>query len=172
MCLDSGCLKYDRLWVTNSLRGCLMFDLTVDVLVEAVHSGVGTGLAPDSFMIIRNLLDRIEDSNTGKVIDALHVSDYDSESILNNTCRPTVAITGASGLPDSKTAGNVLRSSTTIRVSIRLPPLYNSKDAIEVIQQTITKDPPFNANIKIDIRPPGDGSNNKTFSEKLSKSLN
>jgi acetylornithine deacetylase/succinyl-diaminopimelate desuccinylase-like protein len=206
MCLDSGCLDYDRLWVTNSLRGCLMFDLTVDVLVEAVHSGVGTGLAPDSFMIIRNLLDRIEDSKTGKVIDALHVeipsirveeskkvaelmgkqvfkgvkflpgvksiSEDNSESILNSTWRPTVAITGASGLPDSKTAGNVLRSSTTVRVSIRLPPSYNSKDAIEVIQQTLTKDPPFNAQIKIDIRPPGDGWNNKTFSDKLSKSLN
>ena len=206
MCLDSGCLDYNRLWVTNSLRGCLMFDLTVEVLVEAVHSGVGTGLAPDSFMIIRNLLDRIEDSNTGKVIEALHVdipqnrveeagkvaelmgsqvfkgvkflpgvksiSDNNTESILNNTWRPTVAITGASGLPDSKTAGNVLRSSTTVRVSIRLPPSYNSKDAIEVINQTLSKDTPFNAKVTIDIRPPGDGWNNKQFSEKLHNSLN
>lgn len=73
VCLDSGAQDYDTLWITTSLRGNLAIDLTVQTLEEGVHSGAGTGLAADSFMIIRNLLDRVEDSKTGKLHDMFHV---------------------------------------------------------------------------------------------------
>jgi acetylornithine deacetylase/succinyl-diaminopimelate desuccinylase-like protein len=73
VCLDSGCQTYDTLWVTTNLRGNALVDLTVDVLEEAVHSGSGTGLAPDSFNIIRTLLDRVENSQTGVVNDIFQV---------------------------------------------------------------------------------------------------
>ena len=52
MCLDSGAQDYDTLWVTSSLRGNLIIDITCEVLEIGVHSGAGTGLAPDSFMIL------------------------------------------------------------------------------------------------------------------------
>jgi acetylornithine deacetylase/succinyl-diaminopimelate desuccinylase-like protein len=73
VCLDSGAQDYDTLWVTTSLRGNLIVDITAEVLEEGVHSGAGTGLAPDSFMILRNILDRIEDSKTGRVNELFHV---------------------------------------------------------------------------------------------------
>jgi acetylornithine deacetylase/succinyl-diaminopimelate desuccinylase-like protein len=73
VCLDSGAQDYDRLWVTSSLRGNLIVDITCEVLAEGVHSGAGTGLAPDSFMILRNILDRLEDSTTGRVNSAFQV---------------------------------------------------------------------------------------------------
>ena len=41
ICLDSGGLSYDRLWLTSSLRGNLVASVRVDVLTEGVHSGVG-----------------------------------------------------------------------------------------------------------------------------------
>ncbi len=66
--LDSSCGDYDRLWVTNSLRGMIGGAIKVEVLKEGVHSGEASGIVPSSFMIIRNLLDRVEDSKTGKVI--------------------------------------------------------------------------------------------------------
>ncbi|HYH49566.1 MAG TPA: M20/M25/M40 family metallo-hydrolase [Acidimicrobiia bacterium] len=72
--LDSWCWSYDRLWVTTSLRGLLGVELTVEVLTEGVHSGMAGGVVPSSFRILRRLLDRVEDSATGKVlVDALHV---------------------------------------------------------------------------------------------------
>jgi acetylornithine deacetylase/succinyl-diaminopimelate desuccinylase-like protein len=67
VCLDSGCATYDRLWVTTSLRGHVRFRLGVEVLREGVHSGVGGGIAPDSFRIVRALLSRLEDEATGTV---------------------------------------------------------------------------------------------------------
>ena len=38
LCLDSGCLDYERWWVTTSLRGLVGGTLRVDILTEGVHS--------------------------------------------------------------------------------------------------------------------------------------
>ncbi len=68
VCLDSGALTYDRLWVTNSLRGVVNLSLTVEVLRHGVHSGSAGGVVPSSFRILRLLLDRLENPRTGEVL--------------------------------------------------------------------------------------------------------
>jgi acetylornithine deacetylase/succinyl-diaminopimelate desuccinylase-like protein len=67
VCLDSGAANYEHMWCTTSLRGLIAGVLRVQILKEGVHSGVGSGIAASSFRIIRQLLDRIEDVNTGKM---------------------------------------------------------------------------------------------------------
>jgi acetylornithine deacetylase/succinyl-diaminopimelate desuccinylase-like protein len=75
VCLDSGCGNYEQLWMTTSLRGLLGGNLRVDILTEGVHSGDGSGVVPSSFRILRQLLARVDDPNTGRiVIDAMHVT--------------------------------------------------------------------------------------------------
>jgi hypothetical protein len=49
----------------------VVFDVTVQLLQSAVHSGSGGGVVPDSFRIMRQILDRIEDPYTGKICDEL-----------------------------------------------------------------------------------------------------
>ena len=68
VCLDSGCGDYERLWLTTSLRGMVGGTLRVEVLEEGVHSGDASGVVPSSFRILRQLLARLEDVNTGKVV--------------------------------------------------------------------------------------------------------
>jgi acetylornithine deacetylase/succinyl-diaminopimelate desuccinylase-like protein len=68
VCLDSGCLTYDRLWRTASLRGNIVANVRVDVLTEGVHSGLAGGLVPSSFRLLRRLLSRIEDEKTGEIL--------------------------------------------------------------------------------------------------------
>lgn len=68
ICLDSGCGNYNQLWMTTSLRGSLVGNLTVEVLTEGVHSGDASGIVPSSFRILRILLDRLEDAATGRII--------------------------------------------------------------------------------------------------------
>ncbi|MEY2444994.1 MAG: hypothetical protein QOE00_1574 [Ilumatobacteraceae bacterium] len=73
LCLDSGCLDLERLWVTTSLRGLAAGTLRVEILTEGVHSGEASGVVPSSFRICRELLDRIEDSFDGRILlSALH----------------------------------------------------------------------------------------------------
>ena len=72
--LDGTCCDYKRLWATTSFRGCVNLTLNVRVLEHAVHSGQAAGIVPDSFMIARALLSRIEDAATGEVtLPALQV---------------------------------------------------------------------------------------------------
>ncbi len=68
VCLDSGCGDYERLWLTTSLRGMIGGTLRVDVLEEGVHSGDASGVVPSSFRIMRQLLARLENVDTGEVI--------------------------------------------------------------------------------------------------------
>ncbi len=70
ICLDSGAGNYEQLWLTSSLRGLASGTLKVQVLTEGVHSGDASGLVPSSFRIMRQLLDRLEDSNTGRLLPA------------------------------------------------------------------------------------------------------
>ena len=67
VCLDSGCGNYDQLWLTTSLRGLASGTLTVRVLEEGVHSGDASGIVPSSFRVLRRLLSRLEDEETGAV---------------------------------------------------------------------------------------------------------
>lgn len=210
VCLDSGCIDYETLWITTSLRGVIVIDLEIETMQEAVHSGAGGGMAPDSFMILRNLMERIEDSNTGVMIPEFHdeipsgrcseienVANLMKEKVLekvklgkgndgkgvkpthenyaevikNCTWRPCISIVGASGFPVHSTAGNVLRASTTVRISMRLPPTRDHKQAHALLVQKLTENPPFNAKITVSGNHGGTGFNSNVFSDTLTKSI-
>jgi acetylornithine deacetylase/succinyl-diaminopimelate desuccinylase-like protein len=48
--------------------------LSVEVLTEGVHSGMASGIAPSSFRILRQLISRLEDEQTGDLlVESLHV---------------------------------------------------------------------------------------------------
>jgi acetylornithine deacetylase/succinyl-diaminopimelate desuccinylase-like protein len=73
VCLDSGAGNYDQLWLTTSLRGVVTGTLKVEILTEGVHSGDASGVVPSSFRILRQVLDRLEDSGTGRLLpDSFH----------------------------------------------------------------------------------------------------
>lgn len=68
VCLDSGAGNYEQLWLTSSLRGMAAMTLRVEVLTQGVHSGEASGIVPSSMRIMRLLLDRLEDSRTGRLL--------------------------------------------------------------------------------------------------------
>jgi acetylornithine deacetylase/succinyl-diaminopimelate desuccinylase-like protein len=68
VCLDSGAGNYEQLWCTTSLRGLVGGELVVEVLDEGVHSGDASGIVPSSFRIIRQLLERLEDTRSGEIL--------------------------------------------------------------------------------------------------------
>ena len=92
ICLDSGAGNYDQLWLTTSLRGLAGGTLKVEVLTEGVHSGDASGLVPSSFRIMRQLLDRLEDSATGRLLPASFHCEVPAERL--EQARATAAILG------------------------------------------------------------------------------
>jgi acetylornithine deacetylase/succinyl-diaminopimelate desuccinylase-like protein len=183
VCLDGGGGDRERLWLTTSLRGVVQATVTVTVLDAGVHSGLAGGIVPSSFRILRQLLDRLEDSATGEIlvpeltppipprrrdeaatlaarqpaqqpfplVEGLRtISDDPVELILNNTWRPTLSVTGAAGLPDPAVAGAVIRPSTTLRLSLRLPPTVDAAVARDAVVRVLTTDIPYGARVEID----------------------
>jgi len=63
--LDSGLLDYRSMWVTGQMRGIVNCDVTIDALTGGVHSGVAGGIVPEPHRVMRMLLNRVEDAETG-----------------------------------------------------------------------------------------------------------
>ena len=92
ICLDSGAGNYDQLWLTTSLRGMVAGTLKVEVLTEGIHSGDASGLVPSSFRIMRLVLDRLEDSATGRLLPASFHCEVPAERLAQ--AHATAAILG------------------------------------------------------------------------------
>lgn len=194
VCLDSGCANYDQLWCTTSLRGLAGGNLTVSVLNEGVHSGDASGVVPSSFRVLRQLLSRLEDETTGRIlIDALHVEIPEqrlqqaqqaadvlgtevwdkfpflsgmtpmnadlTELVLNRTWRPALSVTGVAGMPGLDNAGNVLRPFTSVKLSLRLPPTLEPKQAGAVLKQVLEANPPYGCRVEVDLEKASTGWN-------------
>ncbi len=92
ICLDSGAGNYDQLWLTTSLRGMASGVLKVEILTEGVHSGDASGLVPSSFRIMRQVLDRLEDSKTGTLLPQSFHCEIPAERLAQ--AQATAAILG------------------------------------------------------------------------------
>ena len=92
ICLDSGAGNYDQLWMTSSLRGLASGTLRVEILTEGVHSGDASGLVPSSFRIMRQVLDRLEDSATGRLLPEIFHCEVPADRQAQ--ARATAAILG------------------------------------------------------------------------------
>jgi len=68
--------------------------------------------------------------------------------LTENTWGATLSVTGAEGLPVIESAGNVLRPSTAVKLSFRLPPTANAHKVAAEIKQLLEKDPPYGARVK------------------------
>lgn len=190
-CLDSTGLNNRHVWITTTLRGVFLFDVKVKILQEGVHSGMASGIIPSSFRLMRQLLDRIEDQNTGqmaaifqpiipedKLLQAKRVGQQLDESLwktfplvqsgrpvtedlceayINNIWRPQIEVVGQRGIPDIAVAGNVLRSETIFRISMRVPPNANHLEVFELVKKTIEASPPCGAEVSCELFRGGTG---------------
>ncbi len=206
VCLDAECGNYDQLWCTTSLRGNLIGTLRVDVLREGVHSGTASGIVPSSFRVVRELLARVECSNSGAILveelntpvppdrqtqakaaatvlgDSIYrkfplmpgmrcVSNDPLELLLNNTWRPTLSVTGMEGIPAFRSAGNVLRPSTSLKLSFRLSPTMDPAVAARAVKTALERDPPYGAKVVFEVESSMGGWNAPAIAPWLEESM-
>jgi len=101
-----------------------------------------------------------------------HSADYE-DYLLRRTWRPGLAVTGAAGFPpEFDKSGNVLRPFTKLRLSMRIPPTANAANAREAMVKTLTRDPPYGAEVTFEAIPPMDGWNAPSLAPRLEESLN
>ena len=66
-CMDSGAFDYEQMWMTSSLRGICIIDATIECGAAGYHSGEVGGIVPETFRVVRTLLDRLDSKETGDV---------------------------------------------------------------------------------------------------------
>lgn len=80
-----------------------------------------------------------------------------TDQLVRQAWSPALAVTGLDGAPRPPDAGNVLRPSTTAKLSLRLPPTCRAATAAAALTDALTADPPSGASVTIDWEAPCDG---------------
>jgi len=93
------------------------------------------------------------------------------ELILNRTWRAALAVTGADGLPAIETAGNVQRPYTSLKLSLRLPPLVDGDEASATLKRVLETDPPHSASVSFEADSAATGWNAPTVAPWLAAVL-
>jgi acetylornithine deacetylase/succinyl-diaminopimelate desuccinylase-like protein len=99
------------------------------------------------------------------------VTDDPTQQLVNHTWMPMLEITGADGLPPCDRAGNVLRATTSLYLSLRLPPTRSAIEASDVLAGTLTADPPYGAQVSYRADKRSQGWNAPAFAPWLWDSL-
>lgn len=206
LCMDSGVFDYNQLWITSSLRGICIIDMKVEIGTAGYHSGEVGGIVPETFRVVRQLIDRLDDAKTGKVLEELRVEVPDwkqkeAEFMANlsgtdmytkygvqegakycnqddlvamylaSNWEANLSITGADGLPPIQMAGNVVRASTSVRLSMRLPPTMDPTVARLAMEKKLTTDVPYGAKVTLASDHSGSGWCMKVLNPSLDKAI-
>jgi acetylornithine deacetylase/succinyl-diaminopimelate desuccinylase-like protein len=69
--------------------------------------------------------------------------------LVARTWRPSLEVTGMEGAPPPAEAGNVLRPSTAVKLSVRIPPTADADVAIDALERRLATDPPYGASVTL-----------------------
>nr|WP_291826349.1 M20/M25/M40 family metallo-hydrolase [Candidatus Microthrix sp.] len=72
-----------------------------------------------------------------------------ADQLLARTWGPALEVIGADGLPQLADAGNVARPSTTLGLSIRIPPGVDPEAITARLTELLTNDPPAGATVTV-----------------------
>src|SRR5690606_13615119 len=72
------------------------------------------------------------------------------ERLLTRNWGPVLSVTGVAGMPSLADAGNVLRPSTAVRLSLRLPPTVDGEQASALLKLLLERDPPYGARVRFE----------------------
>ncbi len=110
--------------------------------------------------------------NTHPFVDgARPMTDDPPDQLLALTWRPSLSVTGVSGIPPVEIAGNVLRPYTSFQLSIRLPPTCDHVAALDAVSATLIADPPYGAQVQFAHAHSGPGWNAPSFAPWLQTAL-
>lgn len=72
------------------------------------------------------------------------------EAYISNTLTSSMTVIGIEGLPDIANGGNMIHPYTKLKLSIRTNPKKKVDEVIEEVKSIVTKDVPFDAEIKFE----------------------
>jgi len=132
--------------ILRQVLGRLEDERTGEILVRECHVEV----PPDRLAEVRAVAAVLGDEVWDKFpyVAGMRPATKDPvEVLLNNTWRPSLAVTGVDGMPALADAGNVLRPRTAVKLSLRLPPTADAARAMARVKAILEADPPYGSRV-------------------------
>jgi acetylornithine deacetylase/succinyl-diaminopimelate desuccinylase-like protein len=136
--------------IARTLLARVENDVTGDILVDELHAPIPAARIAQARAVADVLGNEVSDK-LPFVPGARPLSDSPVELALNNTWRPTLAVTGAAGLPAMENAGNVLLPRLELKLSFRLPPTTDAESAARAVKKRLEVDPPYGVRVSFDV---------------------
>jgi acetylornithine deacetylase/succinyl-diaminopimelate desuccinylase-like protein len=136
--------------IARTLLARVESDVTGDLLVDELSAPIPAARIEQARAAAAVLGDEI----AGKlpfVPGARALSDAPVELVLNNTWRPSLAVTGASGLPALEDAGNVLLPRIALKLSFRMPPTADPVKSAAAVKQRLEAEPPYGVRVRFEV---------------------
>ncbi|MGI9614941.1 MAG: M20/M25/M40 family metallo-hydrolase, partial [Acidimicrobiales bacterium] len=73
-----------------------------------------------------------------------------AEALLARTWMPAISYTGIDGIPSTEMAGNVLRPTTAVKLSMRIPPTADPAKVRKAVEALLTANPPYGVTVTFD----------------------
>ncbi|PZE33264.1 dipeptidase [Curtobacterium sp. MCSS17_006] len=166
--------------ITVSLRGNVTFKLTLTTLEHACHSGMFGGAAPDAMIPMVRLLASLHDADGSVAVEGL--SSYEADvpertedelavdaalvpgvrpigtgAVLSRMWfQPSITVTGMD-VPSVANASNTLLPTVSARVSVRVAPGQDARQASAAVERHLREHVPFGARMEITEPDSGDG---------------
>jgi acetylornithine deacetylase/succinyl-diaminopimelate desuccinylase-like protein len=71
------------------------------------------------------------------------------QMLIARTWQPALEVVGIEGAPAPAEAGNVLRPSTAVKLSVRVPPTGDAAAVADALERRLTTDPPYGAEVTV-----------------------
>lgn len=136
--------------IARTLLARVESDVSGDILLDELQAPIPAARIDQARAVARVLGNEMADM-LPFVKGAKPLSDSPVELVMNNTWRPTLAVTGAAGLPAMENAGNVLLPRVELKLSFRLPPTTDAEIAAQAVKRTIEADPPYGVHVRFEI---------------------
>jgi acetylornithine deacetylase/succinyl-diaminopimelate desuccinylase-like protein len=170
---DSGNWDLETPAITVALRGAVAFNLRIDTLAHASHSGMYGGAVPDAMLAAIRLLDTLWNEDGSVAVDGLRsagletpeydeaqlrteaglldgVSPIGTGTILSRIwSQPSITVTGIDA-PDVANASNTLVPGVRVRISARIAPGQDANEAFEAIKAHLEQHVPFGAHLSFE----------------------
>lgn len=166
--------------ITVSLRGNVTFKLTLTTLEHASHSGMFGGAAPDAMIPMVQLLASLHDADGSVAVEGLTSYEADvpertedelavdaalvpgvrpigTGAVLSRMWfQPSITVTGMD-VPSVANASNTLLPTVSARVSVRVAPGQDARQAYAAVERHLREHVPFGARMEITEPDSGDG---------------
>ena len=168
---NAGGVVPSSLRIVRALLDRIEDAATGDLLVAELH----TAMPPDREAELEATASELGAATAGSFplvegMAPLHDGDPAAQ-LRARQWEPAVAYVGIDGAPPTTDAGNVLRPSTTVALSLRLPPSVDAVAASAAVERVLTADPPYGARVRVAITGSADGWNAPAFAPWLAEAM-